>query len=183
MKDTTSSTQAILFYPIVILLKYIFYFYLFNKMKNKNQLFNSAIGIFSFMFFVISVVSFISGELIFGIKEGGRTVYVSIFFISLVFASSIFVLIMLLKSERKIFLYILFCLPFIVLTVIRLFDIFTAPMDYLLELIMFLTSSVSIVVFIITLVFYSRKKSIKALTKKKEKLQEAIKEEKLVEAK
>ena len=56
-------------------------------------------------------------------------------------------------------------------------------MDYLLELIMFLTSSVSIVVFIITLVFYSRKKSIKALTKKKEKLQEALKEEKLVEAK
>ena len=90
---------------------------------------------------------------------------------------------MLLKSERKIFLYILFCLPVIVLTVIQLFDIFTAPMDYLLELIMFLTSSVSIVVFIITLAFYSRKKSIKALTKKKEKLQEALKEEKLVEAK
>ena len=146
-------------------------------MKNKNQLFDSATGIFSFMFFVISVVSFISGELIFGVKEGGRTLYVSIFFISLVFVSSIFVLILLLKSERKIFLYILFCLPFIVFSVIRLFDIFTAPMDYLLELIMLLISSVTIVVFIIMLVFYYRKKSLKALTKKKEKLQEALKQE------
>lgn len=139
-------------------------------MNSKRQLFNSALGIFSFTFLVISTISFITGELVYAIKEGGNTVYIAIFFIALVLASSIFMLIMLLKSERKFFLYILFGLPVLIFCVIRFFDIFGSPMDYLLEFITLLVSTAFMVFFLITTVFITNEETLKSKEKKREEL-------------
>ena len=141
-------------------------------MTVKTRLFSTKRGIFSFTFLFLSVVSFIIGEIFYGFIKGETELYVSIILIAVVCLSAVFLFYMLYKSERKIFLYLLFALPLVVFDAIRLVDIFTAHMDYIMELVIFIASAALFLDFLIFLPFYIRKDSAKSLQKKIDKLQQ-----------
>ncbi len=124
-------------------------------MKTKHWIFQSRTALLALIFYLIAVVSYIVADLLYGLKgfqeNEAVVLYVSIAFIVTVLIASVFFIFMLLKSERKIFLYTLFSLPFLAFNVFRLLDIFDSPMDYIIELICFIAGGVFLIISIITI--------------------------------
>jgi len=138
-------------------------------MSIKSQLFKSTAGIFSFTFLILSTISFLLGEFIFGLTEGGNSIYFSIFFIAISVLSTIFMTIMLLRSEKKFFLYVLFGLPMLGFCIFRLIDIIQ-PFSNVLWFIMLAVSVVFLVSFLIATVFSARQGALEVYEKKREEI-------------
>jgi hypothetical protein len=139
-------------------------------MSSRTKIFDSVIGIFSFTFLILATISFTIGEIIFATKASGAIIYVSIFFIFLVEACSIFIFLLLRRFEEKFFLYILFVLPITVFSIIRFIEAIDDPVGYIFELITMIASLVFIIAFLVTTLFFSEKRTIEAQNKKRGKI-------------
>ncbi len=147
-------------------------------MDIKGKLFKTLAGKLSVIFLIIYTISYIIGELIYTLKFGGNTVYISIIFIAVVFISSVIMFFLLLKLEAKFFLYILFTLPVIVFGVFRLVEIFTSesvsPSDYILSIILLTVSVILAISFLFSKFFVSEEKIFAASEKKREKIVKSV---------
>ena len=162
------------FFSLALVKSIYFTIPFFNKMDFKIKIFKTLVGRLSIIFLIFYTISYIIGELVFTLKIGGNTIYYSIFFIVLVLICSVIIFFLLIKLEAKFFLYILFTLPVIVFCVLRFFDIFASPMDYIAEIILIPASFLLAIAFIVTTLFISEEKIIAASDKKREKIVKSV---------
>ncbi|MHA1200524.1 MAG: hypothetical protein ACTSQF_14480 [Candidatus Heimdallarchaeaceae archaeon] len=124
-------------------------------MKTRHWITQSRTALLALIFHLIAIISYIVADVLYGVKgfqeNENIVLYVSIAFVVTVLIASAFFISMLLKSERKIFLYILFSLPYLAFSVLRLLDIFATPMDYIIELICFIAGGTFLLISIITI--------------------------------
>lgn len=143
-------------------------------MDFKSKIFSNLVGKLSIIFLITYTISYVIGDLIYGLKKGGSTIYFSIFFIVVILISSVVLFFLLLRLESKFFLYILLALPILVFCVMRFFELFSTPADYIAEIILMVLSVLLSLGFLVTAFFVSEEKISAAKEKKREEIVKSV---------